>query len=52
MVVQLEGLMKDLRAKNVDLAQRLEKVVLYEDKVRAAKAKAEGAERGKGEPEA
>lgn len=51
MVVRLEGLMKDLRAKNVDLAQRLEKAVLYEDKVRAAKAKTDGAERGKREPE-
>lgn len=39
--VQLEGLVKDLKAKNIDVVQRLEKASLYRDEVRKARAKAE-----------
>lgn len=45
--VQLEGLVKDLRGKNIDLAQWLEKASSYGDKVRAARAQAEGARKAK-----
>lgn len=41
----------DMRAKNTDLAQRLEKALLYEDKVREARSKAEEAEKAKVEVE-
>lgn len=43
-IVQLEGLVKDLWAKNVDLAQKLEKAVLYGYEVRITRAKSEEAE--------
>lgn len=41
--------MNDLRTKNVDLAERLEKAVLYRNEVREARAKIEEAEKGNAE---
>lgn len=44
--------MKDLKAKNIDLAQSLEKASLYGDEVRDARAKVEEVETAKMEVEA
>lgn len=44
--------MKDLRAKNTDLAQRLEKASLYGNEVREARAKAKEVNWAKVETEA